>query len=199
MTLTCRRSTIIRHLIAKYGDASVAYFYFDFKDSAKQDVISLIGSWISQIARTQKPLPNVLVSLFHRHSVRDPERPSQPTVYELTLALKNMMRLGSPIFLLVDALDECRQRSLLLETLSAFFNEDSPNWRIVCTSRAEVDIQRDLSRHEIKELRIQNHHVDHDVSLYVRAVLDNDERLSTHRQGIKNLIEAELVGGAKGM
>ena len=194
-----RRSTIIRHLIAKYGNASVAYFYFDFKDTVKQNVLSLLGSWIAQIARTLNPFPTALVSLFQRHSIRDPERPSSPTVFELTQLLRDIMTLQSPLFLVVDALDECQQRPLLLETLFALFEQEAPCCRILCTSRAEADIQRAFINHTVKELRIQNHQVDQDVSVYIRAVLNGDERLKGHREGIKELIAEKLTTGAQGM
>ena len=194
-----RRSTIIRHLIAKYGNANVAYFYFDFKDAVKQDVLSLLGSWIAQVARTLNPFPAALVSLFQRHSIRDPERPSPPTVFELTQILRDIMTLRSPLFLVVDALDECQQRPLLLETLFALFEQEDSCCRILCTSRAEPDIQRAFSNHAIKELRIQNHQVDQDVSVYIRAVLNGDERLKGHREGIKQLIAEKLTAGAQGM
>ena len=51
----------------------------------------------------------------------------------------------------------------------------------------------------VKELKMQNKHVDNDVALYVQAVLNDDDRLRTHRQGIKDLIAEALTQGSKGM
>ena len=192
-------STIIQNLIAKHGDASVAYFYFDFKDFAKQEVLSLLASWVVQIARDLQPLPKDLLNLFRRHSVRDADHPSLPTVYELAQVFGGMVRLKPSCFFVVDALDECAQRPLLLDTLIALFGQVESHCKILCTSRAEADIKRALSRNAVKELQIQNRHVDRDVLTYVQAALSSDERLRCHRPAIKELIEEKLVQGAKGM
>lgn len=70
---------------------------------------------------------------------------------------------------------------------------------LLLTSRAEQDIQQAFQTTAIRSLRIQNHHVDHDVAFHVRAVLENDTRLKSHRQDIKNLITKALTEGSKGM
>lgn len=177
----------------------MAYFYFDFRDNAKQDVLSLLASWTAQIVRSLRPLPNGLVKLFQRHCVRDEKRPSPPTVYELTKVLNDVKKLKPTLFLVVDALDECQQRSSLLETLSTLLEDETSCCRTLCTSRAEPDIQRTFSKFAAKEICIRNDDVDRDVALHIRSVLDSDERLRGHRQGTKDLIEKELTRGAKGM
>ena len=193
------RSTIVQNLIAKHGDAKVAYFYFDFKDSAKQEVLSLLASWISQIARALQTLPQNLLNLYRRHSVRNPDHPSLPHVSELVEVLGDMVKLQPSCFLVVDALDECAHRPLLLDTLTVLFGLVRPHCKILCTSRAEADIKHALSKIAVKELQIQNCLVDRDVLTYVQAVLSSDERLKCHRPAIKELIEEKMVGGAKGM
>lgn len=70
---------------------------------------------------------------------------------------------------------------------------------MLCTSRAEQDIQRAFKNTAVRGLCMQDHQVDHDVALYVLAVLENDERLRSHRQGIKDLIAEKLTEGSKGM
>ena len=107
--------------------------------------------------------------------------------------------MKTPLFLVVDALDECRQRPLLLETLFVLFEQKAASCKILCTSRAEADIQRAFKSRKLKELHIQNSQVDQDVALYIRSVLSNDDRLRSHSEGIKELIAERLTTGAKGM
>lgn len=196
------RSTVIRHLIANYTSENVAYFFFDFKDVAKQDVLNLLSSLLAQCCRTMDPLPSALLSLFQRHSVRDPDRPTLPTVWELLQVLVDVFSVREGLYLVVDALDECRQRPLLLEvleTIATVFDNPSSRCRILYTSRVDVDIQRVFTKLRVIPLPVQNQHVDHDVALYVRAILETDDRLRAHRQGIKGLIVDTLTQGAKGM
>ena len=193
------RSTIIRHLITKSINTTTAYFFFDFRDVAKQDVLSLLSSLIIQGSDAPGRLSTPLVNLFERHSLRDPEHPSPPTAFELVQVLTAMITLHQTFYIVIDALDECRQRPLLFDTISAIFDRVDSRCRILCTSRAEIDIQHTMHKLSVKELKIQNKHVDNDVALYVQAVLNDDDRLRTHRQGIKDLIAETLTQGSKGM
>ncbi|MCJ1378282.1 hypothetical protein MMC17_001379 [Xylographa soralifera] len=196
---TILSSTIIQHLKAKYDDTCVAYYFFDFKDNAKQDVKGLLASLLTQTVGTFKSLPKPLLELFQRHKLRNPERPTPPTIDELMGALIEVISLRSTIYIVIDALDECKQTGLLLETLCTIFSQLRSNCRLLCTSRAENEIQRVFQKQSIKNLQIQSAAVDHDVAVYVRAVLETDDRLRAYRQGIKDLIATTLTNGAQGM
>ena len=145
------------------------------------------------------PLPKPVLELFHRHKIRNPERPTPPTTDELIGVLAGEFSLCSTLFVVVDALDECKEIELLLETLCVILNHSGSNCRFLFTSRADNEIQRVLEKRGIKNLQIRSAAVDHDVAIYVRAVLETDDRLHAHRQGIKDLIATKLTNGAKGM
>lgn len=192
-------STVIRHLLAEHGEKHVAYFFFDFKDTAKQGVKGLLASLLMQIARNIGSLPEPLLELYRRHQSRNPERPTPPTIDELMGVLVGVLRLQMTTFIVIDALDECKQVPLLLETWCSILDQSKSDCRFLLTSRAENEIQSMLRKLNIKDLQIQSAAVDHDVALYVRAVLQTDDRLRRHRQGIKDLITTTLTNGAKGM
>ena len=118
---------------------------------------------------------------------------------ELLQVLKTVIAFHESFYIVIDALDECRERSLLLQTLSALFEIAGARCRILCTSRAEIDIQQTMNKLSIKDMQVQNEQVDKDVALYVRAVLNEDDRLHSHRQAIKDLIAETLTRGSKGM
>lgn len=162
-------------------------------------MLSLLSSLVIQGSDAPGRLPEPLVNLFERHSLRDPEHPSPPTAFELVQVLTAMIALHQTFYIVIDALDECRQRPLLFGTISAIFDRVNSRCRILCTSRAEKDIQHIMHKLFVKELKIQNKQVDNDVALYVRALLNDDDRLQTHRQSIKDLIAETLTQGSKGM
>lgn len=195
--LTSGRSTVIRHLISKYGDSCVAYFYFDFKDILKQDVTGLLCSLIAQRARTLEIIPQSLLELFRRHSARDPDHPSMPTSSELVEVLIDLLDLHSSCIVL-DALDECRERSLLLATLSTIMSR-AGRCKVCYSSRWDQEFQVLMSKFNVVALGIKIHQVDNDVSLYVQSMLDSDRRLSCHRLDVKAMILEKLSEGAQGM
>lgn len=121
--LTLQSSTIITQLISRHDESSVAYYFFDFRDTAKQEVLSLMASLVAQATRTLSPLPKILTDLFQRHSIRFQGCPSTPTISELTQVLTAVIALHKTFYVVIDALDECRQRPLLLETICSLFGQ----------------------------------------------------------------------------
>ena len=192
-------STVIDHLISKYGDQNVLYFYFDFKDVTKQDVLGFLSSLVLQKASHLDSLPGVLVDLFRRHSARDPDRPSTPNSFELLEVIVALLDVRPAIYIVVDALDECRERPELLATITLLEERLSSNCKIMFTSRWELDIESVMVKLDIKGLEARAHQVDSDISLFVRSVLESDERLSRHRQDTKATILEKLSKGAHGM
>ncbi len=144
-------------------------------------------------------VPDPLLRIFERHKLRNPERPTSPATDELIEAMIDVLDIRSKLFIVIDALDESQEIGVLLRTLCTLFKRADSNCRIMITSRAELEIQRVLNKENVKSLQIQRNDIDHDVALYVRAVLETDDRLRGHRQGIKDLITASLTEGAKGM
>ena len=146
-----------------------------------------------------KSTPETLSQLFQRHKLRSPERPTSPTKDELLETLVRVLDICPTTFIIIDALDESNEVGLLLETLCTLFKRLNSNCRILVTSRAEHEIQSVLEKQSVEILQIQRNHVDHDVALHVRAVLETDDRLRAHRQGMKDLIITALTEGAQGM
>ena len=162
-------------------------------------MLSLLAGLVIQAAQNLDPFPEILLELYRRHSLRDSNHPSVPTASELTDAFLTVINLHQDYFVLVDALDECRERPLLLEIISTLINRTTSQCRVLCTSRWELDIKASMDTLPINAVAIKPQQVDTDVSLFVGAVLQSDERLRCHRQDIKDLILERLSKGAQGM
>ena len=127
------------------GQASMAYFYFDFRDINKQHWRDLVPSLLTQLSTQSNPCCDILSRLYSDHG----DGAQQPNDDALKRCLMEMLavRDHNPIYLIIDALDECpdtsevpspRNRILqLLEELADQF----PNLRICVTSRPEFDIR----------------------------------------------------------
>ena len=100
-------SSIIKKvkMLCDAGLASMAYFFFDFKDTAKRDARSALSSILVQLCYHSDPCSDILGRLFSNHH-SGALHPSNDTLME---CLKDMLALprNGPTYIILDALDEC--------------------------------------------------------------------------------------------
>ncbi|KAH9166455.1 hypothetical protein EDB89DRAFT_218772 [Lactarius sanguifluus] len=100
-------SSIIRKIdsACKAGLASMAYYYFDFKDIEKQHLRGLLSSLVFQLSAKSDPCYQILSRLYSDHAGGTQE----PSEDALSQCLVEMLRVpGQPaMYIVVDALDEC--------------------------------------------------------------------------------------------
>ncbi|KAH9060228.1 hypothetical protein EDB87DRAFT_1683746 [Lactarius vividus] len=104
-------SSVIQDImtVCEAGSAIMAYFYFDFRDLNKQTCHDLLLSLVSQLSTRSSPCCHILHHIYEAHE-RGTRQPSDDTLKE---CLKEMLRLPGqgPIFIVLDALDECTDSS----------------------------------------------------------------------------------------
>ena len=133
------------------GRASVAYFYFDFRDVDKQRLCNLLPSLLVQLSAHNDFCCDKLSQLYsaHNHGV---QKPSNCMMVE---CLKQMLMLQgqAPTYVILDALDKClvtssilSPREEVLELMEDLIGLHLPNLHICVTSRPEPDIQIVLER-----------------------------------------------------
>ncbi|KAI0267942.1 hypothetical protein BGY98DRAFT_1068907, partial [Russula aff. rugulosa BPL654] len=95
-------SSIIQDIMAlrDSGTASMAYFYFDFRDVDKQRLHNMLPSLLIQLAAWSDPCCDILSRLYSHM------RPSDRAMVE---CLKEIVTLNAqgPTYIILDALDEC--------------------------------------------------------------------------------------------
>jgi hypothetical protein len=115
---------------------------------------------------------------------------------------------GQPtVYLIVDALDECPNisgmptaREQVLEFLKHLVRLNLPNVHICVSSRFEVDIRNALE--PLAPLRMSLHDEGGqkaDISSYINAVVQSDQRMQRWRNGDKQMVIATLSDNADGM
>ncbi|KAI9438401.1 hypothetical protein BJY52DRAFT_1086037, partial [Lactarius psammicola] len=85
--------------------SSMAYFYFDFRDTDKQSLHNLLPSLLTQLSARSDSCYDILSHLYKSHD-GGAHKPSTST---LMGCLKEMLTLPGqgPIYIILDALDEC--------------------------------------------------------------------------------------------
>ncbi|KAH9026018.1 hypothetical protein EDB84DRAFT_1579912 [Lactarius hengduanensis] len=104
-------SSVIQDIMAvcEAGSAVMAYFYFDFRDLNKQTCRDLLLSLVFQLPTRSSSYCDILHRIYKTHE-SGTRQPSDETLKE---CLKEMLTLPGhgPIFVILDALDECPDSS----------------------------------------------------------------------------------------
>ena len=185
----------------------MAYFYFDFKDSRKQDARALLTSLVIQLCDQSDSFCNILLDLYSAHH----RGSQQPTDRALAQSLKKMITtLGIvPIYIIIDALDECpdtsglqSSREKVLELVVDLIESHNPNLRLCITSRPEIDIRSSLEQWTSESCCVSLHDQSgqkEDITNYIRSVVYSDKKMKRWRAEDKELVTETLSDRTDGM
>ena len=200
-------SSIIRKIDTKRkaGLASMAYFYFDFRDTEKQHLRGLLSSLIFQLSAESDPCYRILSRLSSDHAGGTRE-PSEDALSECLIEMLEVPDQPA-IYIIIDALDECPNisglptaREQMLEFLEHLVKLDLPNVHICVSSRPEIDIRYTLE--PLASFRMSLHEEGgqkEDIFAYVNAIVRSDQRMRRLREGDKRLVIDTLSDKADGM
>jgi hypothetical protein len=189
----------------KAGLASVAFFYFDFRDSSKQDVRGALSSLLAQLSAQSDACCGVLERLYSEHDTGSKE-PSEDMLKE---CLKSMLTLQcqGPIFIILDAIDECPNsagtpspRENVLELVEWLSELHHSHLSVCVTSRPEADIEavlRPLASHTVS-LHGEDGQKE-DIINYIKWFINSDTKTRKWRKEDKELVIEKLSERVDGM
>ena len=201
------RSSIIQDIEGMHaaGLATMAYYYFDFRDTKKQDCYGLLSSLISQLSSESDSCYNILSQLYsdNTRGIRKPD------IDALKICMTDMLSLPgqAPIYIIIDALDECPNfsgtpsaREEVLELIEELVDLKLPNVHLCVASRPEIDIRMTLE--PLTSLRISLHDErgqKEDIIAYIKSVVRSDKRMRKWREEDQELVIDTLSQNADGM
>jgi hypothetical protein len=204
-------STVIQDIkvMCKTGNATMAYFYFDFRNAGKQGLQDLVRSLLTQLSAHSATNCDILSSLYSDHD----KGKNQPGDSDLTECLKEMLALPDqlPTYLIIDALDESPNfpgipspREKVLQLVEELVELCLPNLRICVTSRPEIDIRNMLEPLTSRSHRVSLHDQSgqkEDIADYVRSVVysKSEQIMRRWRTEDKELVIQSLSERADGM
>ncbi|KAF2440363.1 HET-domain-containing protein, partial [Karstenula rhodostoma CBS 690.94] len=199
---TILSSTIIENMLHHCGDDPsmvTAYFYFDFKDTQKQGPELAIRSLLSQLLQRAVITPKSIDALFA--SCENTGR--LPPLHEFLEAVRSTLQEFGQVYIIIDALDECKQRSELMDMLETVAGWQPNNLHLLLTSRKERDIESSLEKIVTEEdtICLQRDEVDKDIQRYIQQRLSDDKGLAKWNKdaAVRQEIEAAMMSGARGM
>jgi hypothetical protein len=188
--------------------ASIIYYYFDFKDTGKQDRRGLLSSLLTQLCTQSYDSYrgyDILSSLYETHK----NGSRQPSEIDLIRCLKDVLALPGhgKVYIIVDAIDESPNkpgipspREKVLQLMEELVDLHHPNIRICLTSRPEVDIQmvlEPLASHAVSlhdELGQRS-----DIISYIESVVVSDANMRRWRLEDRQMVIDSLSRKANGM
>jgi hypothetical protein len=200
-------STIIEEIMrmSEAGLASVAFFYFDFRDSSKQDVHGALPSLLTQLSAQSDAYCDVLGCLYSAHNAGS-KKPSEDA---LKACLKSMMTLQDqgPIFIILDGIDECPDnagtpspRENVLELVKWLSDLHYSHLSICVTSRPEADIEAVLLPLAYCAVSLHGENGQkEDIINYIKWFVNSDPKARKWRKEDKDLVVEKLFEGADGM
>ena len=199
-------STIIEDIdsMRKAGLASLAFFYFDFREDQKKDLRGLLSSLLVQLCRQSDSYCDILLEFYSEHD-KGTRHPSDDALVE---CLKKLLKIPglAPVYIIADALDECPNasanptpRAEILTLLEELIDLQFPNLRICITSRPETDIKdvldplvfHSVSLHDQSDQR-------RDIEDYIKSSINthpkNKKWKAEHKQQVIDVLTEKADG-----
>ena len=189
----------------KAGLASLSFFYCDFRDEEKTGLRGLLSSLLAQLCHQSDPYCNILSKFYSEHA----DGLRRPSDDGLVGCLKDLINLPglAPVYLVVDALDECpntsavpSSRAEVLNLLKELIEFQFPNLHICVTSRPEADIKDVLD--PLIPLRISLHDEKGqktDIDNYIKSVINTHPQNRRWKAEHKQMVIDVLTKKANGM
>ena len=196
-------------VLREAGLASLAYFYFDFRDTQKQNLHNALPSLLTQLSARSDHCCNILSRFYEAHN--GGACACKPSTSTMITCLKEMLMLPDqgPIYIILDALDECPNtsgipsaRMQVLNLIKDLFGLQLPNLHICVTSRPEIDIRAVLEPLAFQPVSIHEESGQKkDIEDYIRAVVhaDSDTAMRRWRDQDRELVIETLTERADGM
>ncbi|KAJ7579995.1 hypothetical protein C8J56DRAFT_274403 [Mycena floridula] len=196
---TVLTSLIIDHLrLTMSSNVAVISIYCDYNQQSDQTPTQLLGSILKQLVetRTHNSASDHLFSL-HK-TCRSQKR--HPTIPELMDALRREIQSYSSVYIVVDALDECSNRTqdfLMSTKPDGGLHSLSDTVQILITSRNILSIAQALDGQICLGIEAQ----DQDLEIYIKGRILEDDRLKRLIKGdtaLETEITNEIITKAAG-
>ena len=189
----------------KAGLASLAFFYCDFREDQKKDLRRLLSSLLVQLCHQSDSYSDILSNFYSEHG----NGSSHPSDDVLAGCLKDLLELPghAPVYLIMDALDECPNTSSIpsprdevLNLIEELIKSDIPHLRICVTSRPETDIKDALDPLVLHTVSLHDESgQNRDIEEYIKSVINTNPKNKRWKAVDKQLVIEVLTEKAGGM
>ena len=173
-TLFCFSSMVIDRLellTENQEDVGLVYLYCNYKEQDKQTMPHLLGSILHQLS--SKPLLRDSIvrkaqELHQKHAAKQ----TRPTVTEISELLRVHFARLSRVYIVIDALDECKAQNELMHKIRELHCDDHGRLSVIVTSRPrDTKIILGWFRQDSPPLELEIQASDSDIRQYLQKQL----------------------------
>jgi hypothetical protein len=189
--------------LKKQGLASLAFFYHDFREIEKTDLRGLLSSVLYQLCGQSDSYWDILSDFYSTH-----RGVVQIGNDELVRCLKDVLEVPeqAPVFLILDALDECPNvssisspRKEVLALVKELVDAKLPNLRICVISRLEAEIEATLEPLTFQSISLHEASGQiQDIENYIRSVVNTNGEMRKwqreHRELVVDVLARKVDG-----
>jgi hypothetical protein len=186
---------VIDHLLNKIQNSSVgvAYVYFNYKAREEQDATSLLAAMLKQLVQARPSLLGGVEQLYLQHA----DKGTKPSLDEISKILEPVLVNHSTVYIVIDALDECRDsdgtRWHLLVRLREL--QTRTNLRLMVTSRNMPEIVEEFQEERRLEVKASNE----DVKLFVAGQIYRLPKCIQRDSLLQDIVQEKIVEAVDGM
>ncbi|KAF4550756.1 Ankyrin repeat-containing protein 43 [Elsinoe fawcettii] len=172
------------------------YFFFTEGDPNKQSCTSLLSSLVMQLYRKTPSTVEALRTLYQTCDIQS----RKPSDEELYTALEAMLAQVDEATIVIDALDECGDRTNLATYIERWRSSEILRLRLLVTSLPGLDDFDDLAEGYVIPMSKEN--INCDIADYVLAVLRSNRKFQkrwARRPEVMEKVRAGVVDRAEGM
>ena len=189
----------------KSGLASLAIFYYDFREERKKHVSGLLSSLLFQLCDQSDSYYDILSAFYSAHR-NGAQSPGDDKLVQCLMELLKRPGLR-PVYLIIDALDECPStsslsspREKLLSLLEDLVGAQLPSLRMCVTSRPEVDIKAILEPLAFCSISLHDESGQKkDIAKYIESIVNTNQNMQNWNMEHKQLVIDVLSKKADGM
>ena len=184
-TFLCSR--IVEYL--KEEGKTIAYFFCSTESHDRRQMVGVLRTWTWQLLQQRASKSKDVESLYNKGSM--------PNKSTFTEAVNIFRDKENPIYLVLDALDEC-EPPVRAEILNLLY-KNLPGFKILVTSRNENDISRRMTQEgfdTVSSIKIETTDNESDIRTYLELQI---EAMELDDPKLEARIASDLYGGSGGM
>ena len=175
------------------ADIGIAYLYCNFRREDEQKADDLLASLLKPLSQERASLPDSVKALYEKHR----DKRTRPSFDELSKAFQSVTVMFSKVFIIIDALDECRTtdgcRTRLLTEI--FLAQAKSRANVFATSRFLPEITEKFEGSISLEIRAS----EEDVRRYLDGCMFRLPAFVSRSPGLQEEIKSGIVLLVKGM
>ncbi|OTA01688.1 hypothetical protein A9Z42_0020160 [Trichoderma parareesei] len=170
----------------------IAYLYCDYRRQHEQTIEQLLSSLVKQLAQRKAPIPNEVSEIYSEYQGQPKTLPFD----QVLMLLHSVSKLFSRVFVIVDALDECRADGCRMGFLNEIVKLQAyENTSIFLTARFIPDILNMFEGSAMLEVRAQ----DEDVQQFIANQITRLPPFVLNDTSLQNMIATTIAKAVDGM